>query len=133
MVPFDLAFIRRMAEAGRALCPAAAREASPALASLPTVEVTILSDKKIARVHAEFFGDAAPTDVITFDHGEILLGAGVIAANAARYGQRPDEEAALCAIHGLLHLAGWKDGAAREARRMARMQEQIFKRVRAML
>jgi probable rRNA maturation factor len=84
-------------------------------------------------VHETFFNDPAPTDVITFPDGEILIGASVVAGNAVRFGNTPDEEAALCLIHGLLHLAGWDDRIAREAKDMRRKQEQIFKMARRMV
>lgn len=132
-IPFDLAFIRRVAEAAKPGCLAALKSRRKPLATLELVEATIVSDKTIARVHGDFFDDPTPTDVITFQHGEIILGAGTIAENAARYGQAPSDEMALCVIHGLLHLAGWDDLTSEDARQMARKQEQIFKAARRML
>jgi len=106
---------------------AAVRSDEAPLSHLEEIEVSILSDRRIGTVHDEFFQDPAPTDVITFPHGEILLGAGVVAANGRLYGNSPDQEAALCVIHGLLHLAGWDDLGESAAKEMAEMQEQIFK------
>ncbi len=122
-----------MVEAARPGCYASVRSNEAPLARLNAVEVTILSDAAIGRVHREFFFDPEPTDVITFDHGEILLGAGVVARNARRFGQSPDDEAALCVIHGLLHLAGWADRTEDEAEGMAFQQEQVFKLAQRML
>jgi probable rRNA maturation factor len=130
---FDAAFILRLATIARPACVAAVRADSVPLSNLREVEATILSDRAIARVHDEFFSDPTPTDVITFHHGEILIGAGVVVENGLRYGHTPDEEAALCYIHGLLHLAGWDDHDGDEAKEMARMQEQIFKYARRMV
>jgi probable rRNA maturation factor len=127
-VALDLAWIRHVAEAAKGDCLAALKSRGKPLAKLSAVEATIVSDKTIARVHGEFFEDPTPTDVITFQHGEIILGAGTIAENALRYGQGASDEAALCVIHGLLHLAGWDDLTKGEARQMARKQEQIFKK-----
>jgi probable rRNA maturation factor len=92
-----------------------------------------VSDARIAQVHGQFFDDPTPTDVITFQHGEILIGAETVAENAVRYRHSPDDEAALCVVHGLLHLAGWDDLTARDAKQMAKMQEQIFKTARKMI
>lgn len=131
--PFDTAFILRLATLARPACMAAVRLPAAPLCHLPEVEATILSDRAIGRVHDEFFSDPEPTDVITFHHGEILIGAGVVTENASIYHRTPDEEAALCYIHGLLHLGGWDDHDAREAKEMARMQEQIFKFARRMV
>lgn len=130
---FDTEFILRLAKIARPACMAAVRANSAPLSQLQLVEAVILSDRAIARVHDEFFSDPAPTDVITFHHGEILIGAGVVSENGKQYGHTPDEEAALCFIHGLLHLAGWDDHDEEEAKEMARMQEQIFKYARRMV
>lgn len=129
-VRFDLTFVRSMAECALPICQRAIRFRRAPLGGLEEIETTIVSDRAIARVHRTFFNDPAPTDVITFPEGEILIGAGVVASNAIRFGNTPSEEAALCLIHGLLHLAGWDDRTARGAKDMRRKQEQIFKMAR---
>jgi probable rRNA maturation factor len=131
--PFNRDFLIRMTRAAYPACREALRETNAPLATLTGLEATILSDRRIGRVHREFFGDPSPTDVITFHHGEIVLGAGVVIENAARFGRTPDEEAALCLIHGLLHLAGWEDDTPAAAKKMAFRQEQIFKQTRRMV
>ena len=126
---FDLAFVRRMAGAALPACVESCLKRAP-LKALALVEVTILSDARIAEVHGDFFDDPTPTDVITFQHGEILIGAQTVADNARRYHQTNDEEAARCVIHGLLHLAGWDDLNARDQKKMLGLQERIFKTAR---
>lgn len=132
-VRFNLTTVRSIAHAALPACLSSLRFPEAPLASLTEVEVTIVSDRQIARVHGEFFDDPTPTDVITFQHGELLIGAETVADNAARYGHSPDHEAALCVIHGLLHLAGWDDLTARDAKQMAKLQEQIFKTAQKMI
>lgn len=132
-LPFDLKFVRAMAEGAVEACRKSIRVQEAPLGSIERLEVSILSDRAIARVHGEFFDDPTPTDVITFTHGELLIGAGVITANASTYGQSPSEECALCVIHGMLHLAGWDDLTPREAKEMKVRQEQIFKSTRKVL
>lgn len=132
-VKLHLPLIRRIALQAREACIAAIRTPEVPLAHLTEVEATIISDRQIAAVHGQFFADPTPTDVITFQHGEILIGAETIAENARRFGHTADDEAALCVIHGLLHLAGWDDLTARDAKQMARLQEQIFKTARRMI
>ena len=122
-----------MAESALPACRAAVRSTSSALGRLEEIEATILSNRAIAKVHGEFFNDPSPTDVITFPYGEILIGAGVVSENAARFGCGASEEAALCVIHGLLHLAGWDDQTVRDAKDMAKKQEQVFKVARRMV
>lgn len=99
------------------------------LATLETLEISIVADTAIAKVHAEFFHDPTPTDVITFPHGEILLGAGTIHRQAAEFEQSPDREASLCLIHGLLHLQGYDDLSPHHRAVMHRRQAKILDRV----
>ena len=132
-VSYDVKFIRRIGELAMPHCVAACKSEEAALAQLRSVEVSIVSDKTIARVHGEFFDDPTPTDVITFLHGELVLGAETIRSNAKTYRQSPNDEAALCVVHGLLHLAGWNDLRKREAEAMAKRQEKIFQLAKAAL
>ena len=92
----------------------------------PEVEITLLGESAIAKVHGEFLDDPTPTDVITFEHGEILIGVPIAAANARKFSHPADHEVALCAIHGLLHLLGYDDLSAQERTIMHARQEEIL-------
>ena len=43
------------------------------LRKLNAVFVWIISDRRISRLHLQFFGDSSSTDVITFHDGEIFI------------------------------------------------------------
>ena len=119
-------WIQKVARAALPSCMEAAKSAAAPLLSLAEIEVSIVSDDEIARVHADFLGDATPTDVITFHHGEIIISAGTAARQGAENRQDIDRELALYVIHGLLHLAGWQDDDPEEQRQMQRLQESIL-------
>jgi probable rRNA maturation factor len=125
-IPFDLGWIQQITAAALPHCARAARKDSP-FHSLDLIEATVISSRQIAQIHDEFFDDPTPTDVITFDHGEILIGAGIVATQAADYGLSPSQEAALCVIHGMLHLGGWNDLTTSDARAMTKKQESILR------
>ena len=106
---------------------AAERKAS-VLRKLAEISFVLVSDARIAALHDEFMGDPTPTDVITFQHGEIVIGAET-ARREARDRQLPlPAEIARYAVHGLLHLAGWSDADAGAASEMRLMQEKILRR-----
>lgn len=107
----------------------AAKSPDAPLLTLPEIEVSIVSDAEITRVHADFLSDATPTDVITFHHGEIIVSADTAARQGAEHGQPIDRELALYVIHGLLHLAGWEDEDAAEQKEMHRLQDSILDQV----
>jgi probable rRNA maturation factor len=123
----DLPWLRRVIRRALPACLAAVRSEAAPLAGLGEVEITLISDAEIGRVHADFLGDPEPTDVITFHHGEILISADTAVRQGSEHGQSADLELALYAVHGLLHLAGWDDHEPDEAAAMAERQEAILR------
>lgn len=122
----DLIWLRRVVRRALPECLAAVKSAGAPLAGLEEIEITLIDDAEIGRVHADFLGDPEPTDVITFHHGEILISADTAVRQAAEHGETPDRELALYAVHGLLHLAGWEDHDPAEASAMADRQSAIL-------
>ncbi len=102
----------------------AACEDSP-LENLATLEVALVDDAASARVHMDFMQIDGPTDVITFHHGEIVIGAEVAARQAAEYGEPLPREILRYLVHGLLHLAGHDDADAGDRATMEAAQERI--------
>lgn len=102
----------------------AAEDDSP-LSHLATLEVAFVDDETSDRVHRDFMDIAGPTDVITFHHGEIVIGAQVAERQAAEYGEPLARELLRYLVHGLLHLAGHEDADAEERATMEAAQEAI--------
>ncbi len=124
--PIPLPWLRKVGKAALPGCLAAIRSPEAPLPSLGEIEVTIVDDADIARVHGDFLDDPTPTDVITFHHGEILISADTAERQGREHGQTVDHEVALYLVHGLMHLAGWDDHEQEEAREMAKRQESIL-------
>lgn len=122
-----LPWLRRIGKAALPGCLAAAKSSDAPLASLPEIEITIVNDHDIARVHGDFLDDPTPTDVITFHHGEILISADTALRQGGEHDQSLDREIALYLVHGLMHLGGWDDHEENEAREMAKRQEAILR------
>jgi probable rRNA maturation factor len=95
------------------------------LALLATLEVALVDDETSARVHKDFMDIDGPTDVITFHHGEIVIGAAVALRQASEYGEPLPREILRYFIHGLLHLAGHEDADPTERATMEAAQETI--------
>lgn len=102
-----------------------AKPGSP-LFSLEEVEVTLVNDAVIAAVHVEFMDIEGATDVITFDHGEILISTETAGVQGAENGNSIERETALYVVHGLLHLAGYADKTPADFKQMAQLQEQVL-------
>lgn len=130
----DLAWLRRFAE--KALPEVLGEKPGPGERPLPLleeVEVSFVSDATIARLHRDFMQIAGPTDVITFQHGEIVISTETARENARLYARSLRDELALYLVHGLLHLYGYEDGDPTEAARMHELQERLLARCLASL
>jgi probable rRNA maturation factor len=101
------------------------RQKSSGLAELSEIDVIVVSDRRMAQLHRRFMGIDGPTDVITFQHGEIFLSVETAKRQAASYRTSLRHEMRLYLVHGLLHLAGYDDRKPAERRRMERVQEKI--------
>ncbi|HUF61150.1 MAG TPA: rRNA maturation RNase YbeY [Verrucomicrobiales bacterium] len=101
-----------------------------ALAALDAIEVSLVDDSTMARLHEEFLHIPGPTDVLSFDHGEILVSVDTAAEQAPLHGNSLEDEVLLYILHGLLHLAGYDDADAGSAETMAALQEQLMAQLR---
>lgn len=107
--------------------------AIPAPRPFPAGEVAVLlvSDRRIAGLHRQFMNLAGPTDVITFQHGEIFISVPTARRHARRFGNSFTRELQLYIVHGLLHLRGFEDEKPADARRMEAMQKRVLRRMAA--
>ncbi len=99
------------------------------LSHLATLEVALVDDETSDRVHRDFMSIEGPTDVITFHHGEIVIGADVARRQAEEYGEPLAREILRYLVHGLLHLAGHEDENPEERAAMETAQESIVTRL----
>jgi probable rRNA maturation factor len=130
-IRLDMRRLTQLAEISLAECVRNSGDARYALAKFPLVEVAVVSDTVIARVHRQFMNMPGATDVITFDHGEIVVSADTAKRCAAEHGHGMIEELALYIIHGLLHLNGYDDIEPRDRVKMHRVQDRIWRRILA--
>ncbi|MDP3852025.1 MAG: rRNA maturation RNase YbeY [Luteolibacter sp.] len=120
-----LTALEDVAHHAAALALARAATADSPLHHLATLEVALVDDATSSRVHLDFMDIAGPTDVITFHHGEIVIGAEVARRQADEFGEPLAREILRYLIHGLLHLAGHEDADADERKTMESAQEAI--------
>ena len=102
------------------------REATD-LTRLSEVSVWLISDRRMASLHRQFLHRTGPTDVLTFQHGEILISVATAQRHARVFGTSLADELRLYIVHGLLHLHGFDDRKRADARKMERMHKQILR------
>lgn len=125
----SLAWLTEQAVAALPLCLASPGTEAPDLAGVEEIEISLVSDEVIAGVHGEFMDDPTPTDVITFQHGEILISIDTARREAPLHGHTVAEETLLYLIHGLLHLNGHTDLKEPDRLVMHEVQEEILRKI----
>ncbi len=80
----------------------------------------------MAALHKEFCGITDATDVLTFQHGEIVISADTAATQARMFHTNVTAEIQLYVLHGLLHLAGFDDATPSKHRQMHQLQKKLM-------
>ncbi len=125
-IDLDLAGFETFARHALSLCAA---EEGVGLTSLSEIHVVLVSDRKITDLHRRFMQIAGPTDVITFQHGEIFISIETAQRQARHYRTSLGHEVRLYLVHGLLHLHGFDDRTATSRERMSHIQNCIVARL----
>jgi probable rRNA maturation factor len=95
------------------------------LTGITELNVILVSNRRMAELHRRFLHLPGPTDVITFQHGEIFVSVETARSHARRFGNSVEGELRLYIAHGLLHLHRFDDKNSVEAAEMARAQKQL--------
>ena len=101
-------------------------------------EIVFLTDREIRRLNKKFKGSDRATDVLSFDLGGSVFGAGPFLGeafisidraleNSKVFNAKFEEEVTLYIIHAILHLFGYDDETLKERARMERKQKKILR------
>ena len=91
--------------------------------------VVLASDRESKRLNARHRGRNKPTNVLTFDTGDIVLALGVLRREARAAHRRAAHHLAHLVVHGALHLRGADHHRAGDARRMEMMEARLLHRL----
>ena len=117
--------------AWRRMVPRVEQWAARAAAAVGGVGAVVLaSDGAVRRLNARHRGRNKPTNVLTFDSGDVVLAAGVVRREARAAGRRVSHVLAHLVVHGALHLRGHDHGGVGAARRMELREALILHRLR---
>src|SRR6478672_12798074 len=88
------------------------------LRKLSEIFIWLISDRRMALLHRKFLGQSGPTDVLTFQHGEIFISVDTARRHAREFGDSLLRELKLYIAHGILHLHGFDDKTPSESHKM---------------
>ena len=128
-VTMDVVDLEKFSTRALELCLQLPRKKKSDSQQLHAIFVLIVSDRKMAALHRQFMNETGPTDVITFQHGEIFISAETARRNARRFKNTLARELRLYVVHGLLHLHGFDDRTRAGAKKMESMQRKILAQV----
>lgn len=89
------------------------------------VDVVFVTPSVSGSVHAEFFNDPSPTDVMTFMHGELIICPAVAQKQRKIEGLSLEHELLTYMIHGILHLCGRDDQSDGDFNAMRKEQTRL--------
>jgi probable rRNA maturation factor len=126
-----LAALQEFARRALMECLKIPRRKLSGLASFAKLSVILVSNRRMAELHRRFLHLPGPTDVITFQHGEIFVSTETARSHARRFGNSLEHEIRLYIAHGLLHLHGFDDRDPANAAEMELAQEKLVAAVTA--
>ena len=103
------------------------------------ITVALVDDARLQSLHRDFMGIDTPTDIMTFPAdesagenpgGEFAISVDHAMTQGSVWGHSPEEEIAFLVVHGLLHLAGWRDDTDEQRQRMLARQQVLIDRWR---
>ena len=120
-ISVDLRHLQSFAERALRVC------SKRAMQQLEEIVVVLISEDRMADLHRRFLNQRGPTDVITFQHGEIFISVPTAKRQAREFGTSTLAEIELYIVHGLLHLSGFDDRTPAATRRMRAAEARVMK------
>lgn len=125
-IPVNVVDLERFARKALRLCLQLRRNQMTDLTQLAEISVLLVGNRRISSLHRRFLGATGPTDVLTFQHGEIFISVDIARIQARRFGNSFAKEIRLYIVHGLLHLHRFDDCGEIDARKMRAAQQRIL-------
>jgi probable rRNA maturation factor len=100
------------------------------------LNLVLVSDREIRKINRRFLKHDYVTDVIAFEgngknFGDIVISSQTAKRQAKEEGHDFLTELTILAIHGLLHLKGYRDKTKKDSDRMWRKTHEVLKKVQA--
>ena len=89
--------------------------------------MVLVSPRESGRLHDRHLDDPMPADVLAFPHGEIVVCPHVAAQLCRGHRLTLRDELLTHILHGILHLAGFRDSTRAGALAMRRLQSRLRK------
>lgn len=93
------------------------------------ISLVIVGKGRIRELNKKYRKKNKVTDVLTFDYGEIFICLPQAKRQAKRLGHSLKKELGILLIHGILHLAGYKDETKKDFDKTTKKQNEIWQKI----
>lgn len=87
--------------------------------------LVFVSAKKMAELNKKYRGKAKPTNVLSFETGDVVVCPAVAAREAKKYGFTHKNWMTRLIVHGILHLAGYDHKKSKEGMTMKHLEDKV--------
>lgn len=94
------------------------------------ISVTLCTAQEIQALNKKYRRQNKPTDVLSFESGDIIIAPAVAKINAKKYHNSLDAELIYLMIHGLCHLRGHDHAGDQDTEKMRRAENKLLACVR---
>ena len=96
---------------------------------IPEISIVLVGDAKIKELNKKYRKINKVTDVLAFDYGEIFICLPQAKRQAKRLAHSLKKELAILLIHGILHIAGYKDKTKKDFNKTTKKQNEIWQKI----
>ena len=94
------------------------------------ISIVLVGDAKIKELNKKYRKINKVTDVLAFDYGEIFICLPQAKRQAKRLEHSLKKELGILLIHGILHIAGYKDKTKKDFNKMTQKQNEILLKIK---
>lgn len=88
-----------------------------------------VSSKRIAELNKKYRGKNGPTNVLSFDSGDVVICPSVVKKQAEKLGFTQKKWMTQLIVHGILHLAGYEHKSIIGRKAMEKMEDKVLKKI----
>ena len=88
-----------------------------------------VSSKRIAELNKKYRGKSGPTNVLSFDSGDVVICPSVVKKQAEKLGFTQKKWMTQLIVHGILHLAGYEHKSIIGRKAMEKMEDKVLKKI----
>ncbi|MDP2934481.1 MAG: rRNA maturation RNase YbeY [bacterium] len=96
---------------------------------IPEMSIVLVCDARMKNLNKRYKDKDKITDVLAFDYGEVIICLPQAKRQAKELRHSLKKELGILLIHGILHLAGYRDNIKKDYDKTNKKQEEIWQKI----